>query len=123
MLRDDRCPSTMTSETPVTVSAAVRVRGRRPRVSVVAATADESRTATTVLERLPDVVDELIVVDGSAKADRAAARRVGFFAARGEYIVMIDADASLDPDKIERFVDILRSKCDLVTGSRLASAG
>jgi glycosyltransferase involved in cell wall biosynthesis len=124
-LTDDRCPSTMTSETPVTVRAAAWSRRRRgpfPRVSVVATT-DESRTAATVLERLPDVVDELIVVDGSAEADRAAARRAGFFAARGEYIVMIDADASLEPDKIERFVDALRSKCDLVTGSHLACGG
>jgi glycosyltransferase involved in cell wall biosynthesis len=125
-LTDDQCSSTMTSETPVTVRAAAwshRRHGRLPRVSVVVATADESRTAATVLERLPDVVDELIVVDGSAEADRAAARRAGFFAARGEYIVMIDADASLDPDEIERFVDALRSECDLVTASHLAKRG
>jgi glycosyltransferase involved in cell wall biosynthesis len=125
-LTHDRCPSTMTRETPVTVSAVAlshRRGGRLPRVSVVVATTDDSRTAATVLERLPDVIDELIVVYGSAEADRAAARHAGFVAARGDCIVMIDADTSLDPDKIEGFVDALRSECDLVTGSRLGSAG
>jgi glycosyltransferase involved in cell wall biosynthesis len=116
----------------------------RPGVSVVVPTLNEERNVTWVLERLPDLVDEVILVDGrstdrtievarAARPDirvvletqpgKGAALRAGFAAARGEYIVMIDADGSMDPGEIERFVDALRSGCDFVKGSRFAEGG
>jgi glycosyltransferase involved in cell wall biosynthesis len=116
----------------------------RPVVSVVVPTLNEERNVAWVLERLPDLVDEVILVDGrstdrtievarAARPDlrvvletrpgKGAALRAGFAAARGEYIVMIDADGSMDPAEIERFVDALRSGCDFVKGSRFAEGG
>jgi glycosyltransferase involved in cell wall biosynthesis len=116
----------------------------RPRVSVVIPTLNEERNVGWVLERLPAVVDEVILVDGRstdatiavARAVRpdirvvleptpgkGAALRAGFAAASGEYVVMIDADGSMDPTEIVRFVDALQSGCDFVKGSRFAPGG
>ncbi|HEY7074344.1 MAG TPA: glycosyltransferase family 2 protein [Solirubrobacteraceae bacterium] len=116
----------------------------RPRVSVVIPTLNEERNVGWVLERLPDLVDEVILVDGRSTDDtvavaraarpdirvvletapgKGAALRAGFAAARGEYVVMIDADGSMDPAEIVRFVDALQSGCDFVKGSRFAPGG
>jgi glycosyltransferase involved in cell wall biosynthesis len=116
----------------------------RPRVSVVIPTLNEERNVGWVLERLPDVVDEVILVDGRSTDDtvavarsvrpdirvvlettpgKGAALRAGFAAAQGEYVVMIDADGSMDPVEIVRFVDALQSGCDFVKGSRFAPGG
>jgi glycosyltransferase involved in cell wall biosynthesis len=115
-----------------------------PRVSVVIPTLNEERNVGWVLERLPDVVDEVILVDGRSTDDtvavarsvrpdvrvvlettpgKGAALRAGFAAAHGEYVVMIDADGSMDPAEIVRFVDALQSGCDFVKGSRFAPGG
>jgi glycosyltransferase involved in cell wall biosynthesis len=116
----------------------------KPRVSVVIPTLNEERNVAWVLERLPDLVDEVVLVDGRstdrtvevAKAVRpdirvvletqpgkGAALRAGFAAARGEFIVMIDADGSMDPGEIERFVEALKEGSDFVKGSRFATGG
>jgi glycosyltransferase involved in cell wall biosynthesis len=116
----------------------------RPRVSVVIPTLNEERNVGWVLERLPAIVDEVILVDGRstdatiavARAVRpdvrvvletmpgkGAALRAGFEAARGDYVVMIDADGSMDPTEIVRFVEALQSGCDLVKGSRFTPGG
>jgi glycosyltransferase involved in cell wall biosynthesis len=115
-----------------------------PRVSVVIPTLNEERNIGWVLERLPDLVDEVILVDGRSTDDtvavarslrpdirvvmetrpgKGAALRAGFVAARGEYVVMIDADGSMDPAEIVRFVGALDSGCDFVKGSRFAPGG
>jgi glycosyltransferase involved in cell wall biosynthesis len=113
-------------------------------VSVVIPTLNEDRNVAWVLERLPEMVDEVILVDGRStdrtveiaravrrdiqvvletEPGKGAALRAGFAAARGDYIVMIDADGSMDPSEIERFVEALRSGCDFVKGSRFATGG
>jgi hypothetical protein len=110
-----------------------------PAVSVVIPTLNEARNIGWVLRRLPPVVDEVIVVDGlstdgtieAARAVRpdivvvrsevpgkGAALQAGFAAARGTFIVMLDADCSMDPAEIDRFVERLRPGVDLVKGSR-----
>jgi glycosyltransferase involved in cell wall biosynthesis len=115
-----------------------------PHVSVVIPTLNEEKNVAWVLERLPDIVDEVVLVDGRSTDDtiavartarpdirvvletqpgKGAALRAGFAAARGEFIVMIDADGSMDPGEIERFVDALQEGCDFVKGSRFASGG
>jgi glycosyltransferase involved in cell wall biosynthesis len=71
--------------------------------------------------------------DGSAEIATAAGARVvheprrgygsaylaGFAAARGEYIVMLDADLTYPFDKIPRFVEELRAGGQLVMGDRM----
>jgi glycosyltransferase involved in cell wall biosynthesis len=116
----------------------------KPRVSVVIPTLNEEANVAWVLERLPAMVDEVVLVDGrstdntvavarSARPDlrvvletqpgKGAALRAGFAAARGDFIVMIDADGSMDPAEIERFVGALQDGCDFVKGSRFAQGG
>jgi glycosyltransferase involved in cell wall biosynthesis len=114
-------------------------------VSVVIPTLNEAANIGWVLEQLPGLVDEVIVVDGlstdgtvaAARAARpdvvivnatqrgkGAALQAGFAAAHGTFIVMLDADCSMDPAEIDRFVAVLRRGVDVVKGSRfLPGAG
>jgi glycosyltransferase involved in cell wall biosynthesis len=133
-----------TTSTTANVDSPVDESGARPRVSVVVPTLNEERNVAWVLERLPEVVDEVILVDGRStdrtievargacpdirvvletQPGKGAALRAGFAAASGEYIVMIDADGSMDPGEIERFVEALQSGYDFVKGSRFAEGG
>ena len=113
-----------------------------PVVSVVIPTLNEASNVGWVLARLPAVVDEVVVVDGHStdgtvsvaravrpdavivaaqRRGKGAALQAGFAAARGTFIVMLDADCSMDPTEIDRFVAQLRRGVDLVKGSRFMS--
>ncbi len=113
-------------------------------VSLVIPAKNEARNIGWVLERVPLSVDEIVLVDGRstdetiavAKALRpdivvvhddrpgkGAALRAGFAAATGDYVVMIDADGSMDPGEIDTFIDILDRGVDLVKGSRFMDGG
>jgi hypothetical protein len=93
--------------------------------------------ARRVLEE-NDIAGEVVVADngsddGSAELARASGARVvheqrrgygnaymaGFAAARGEYIVMGDADLTYDFNEIPRFVERLDGGDDLVMGNRM----
>jgi glycosyltransferase involved in cell wall biosynthesis len=123
-----------------------RVTGRRRRapVSVVIPTLNDESTVGWVLERLPQSVSEVIVVDGHspdgtvaaalrARPDtriileptpgKGAALRTGFAAARNDYIVMLDAGGSMHPSEIGRHVAVLDQGYDLVKGSRFMPEG
>lgn len=117
----------------------------RRRVSVVIPAKNEAGNIGWVLERLPPDVDEVVLVDGhstdgtieAARAIRpdvvvvldglpgkGAALRHGVEAATGEDVVMLDADGSMDPGELGRFLTALRAGHDLVKGSRfLPGAG
>jgi glycosyltransferase involved in cell wall biosynthesis len=123
------------------------VEDRSPReieLTVVIPTMNEARNLPWVLERLPDIADEVIIVDGMStdgtvdvakqirpdvrvvmerQPGKGAALRAGFAAAKGRYVVMIDADGSMDPAEIVRYVDMLRRDCDFVKGSRFREGG
>lgn len=118
---------------------------QRPSITVVIPAKNEARNIGWVLERIPSFVDEVIVVDGLSAdgtleiakmiapdvlvihemtAGKGAAMRAGMDAARGDYIVVIDADGSMDPVEIGRFIGQLDAGFDLVKGSRfMAGAG
>jgi len=113
-------------------------------VSVVIPTKNEARNIAWVLERMSPIVDEVIIVDGLSTDDTVAvakmvrpdavivnhpvpgkgeAIRAGFAAASGDFIVMIDADGSMDPGEIPVYVEMLAQGYDLVKGSRCMPGG
>ncbi|MBA2380662.1 MAG: glycosyltransferase family 2 protein [Chloroflexi bacterium] len=113
-------------------------------VSVVIPTKNEAANLPWVLERMPDWVDEILVVDGRStdgtvevaracrpnavivlerRPGKGAAVRAGFAAATGDIVVMIDADGSMDPVEIGRYVAAIQRGADLAKGSRRMAGG
>jgi len=114
-------------------------------VSVVIPAKNEAENIAWVLRRMPDVVDEVVLVDGRStdgtvdvarsirpdvvvvnelRRGKGAALRAGVEAASGEFVVMIDADGSMDPQEMHAFLARLLDGNDLVKGSRfLPGAG
>jgi glycosyltransferase involved in cell wall biosynthesis len=113
-------------------------------VSVVIPCLNEAENIEECVRRSPEAMDaagivgEVVVADnnsddGSAELAAAAGARVvheprrgygsaylaGFGAARGEYIVMLDADMTYPFDKIPDFVESLRDGAQLVMGDRM----
>ena len=115
----------------------------RERVTVVIPAKDEARNVAWVLRRLPPGIDEVILVDGHSVDDtvavaravrpdivvatecapgKGAAMRTGMDLAAGDIIVTIDADGSMDPAELERYIRLARH-VDLVKGSRFVGDG
>jgi glycosyltransferase involved in cell wall biosynthesis len=105
---------------------------------------NEALNVAPVLQGLPPCVTEIIIVDGrsedgtpevSLAADprvrivmerrrgKGAAMLAGFAAARGDAIVALDADGSMDPGEVVCFHALLAQGYDLVKGSREAVGG
>jgi glycosyltransferase involved in cell wall biosynthesis len=108
-------------------------------VSVVIPAMNEERNIAWVLEKIPRYVDEILLVDGHSTDDtvlvarrvrpdvrvvpqrgcgKGAAMRTGFEEAVGDYVVVLDADGSMDPGEIDYYVAALNDGYDLVKGSR-----
>lgn len=115
-----------------------------PSVSVVIPAKNEARNLEHVFGTIPEWVDEIVLVDGHSVDDtlkvaqkllpgikivqqqgrgKGDALQVGFAAAKGEIIVMMDADGSTDGREIPRFVAALITGADFAKGSRFASGG
>jgi glycosyltransferase involved in cell wall biosynthesis len=113
-------------------------------VSVVVPTLNEAENLPGVLSRIPDFVDEVVVVDGQSQDDtveiaqkvcptakivfqrnrgKGDALRCGFACAQGDIIVQIDADGSMDPAEIEKFATTVNEGYDIVKGSRYLFGG
>ncbi|CAD5244289.1 glycosyltransferase family 2 protein [Thermococcus camini] len=114
------------------------------RVSVVIPAYNEEKRLPSVLEGIPDFIDEVIVVDdgsgdGTYEVARAfsekdprvkairlerncgkgCAMRRGVEEASGDVIVFIDADGQHKPEEIRNLVEpIVRGEADLVIGAR-----
>lgn len=120
------------------------MRGAGTTVSAVIPTLNEAANIGWVLERMPPEVDEVVLVDGrstdrtvetarSVRPDlrlvsertpgKGAALRAGLRAARSDTVVMLDADGSMSPAEIGRFVAKLDEGYDLVKGSRFLPGG
>jgi glycosyltransferase involved in cell wall biosynthesis len=115
-----------------------------PRVSVVIPTLNEAPNLPHILPELPEMVDELVLVDGHSTDDtletarrlcpdvrvvlaeqrgKGAALQTGIAACTGDIIVTLDADGSNDPAEIPRFVAALTSGADFAKGSRFLQGG
>lgn len=109
-----------------------------PKVSLVVPTMNEAKNIPHVFSQIPDLVDEIVVVDSSTdntvdmiRKMRPDARifsekpngkgnalKKGFEYATGDIVVMIDADGSMDPHEIPQMVQPLMNGYDVVKGSR-----
>jgi glycosyltransferase involved in cell wall biosynthesis len=117
---------------------------RRSSVSLVIPAKNEARNLATVLDHLPDCVDEVILVDGKSSdvtqlmattclpdiliieepaAGKGHALRAGFQAATSEIIVAMDADGSMLPQEIPQIIYFLDHGFDFVKGSRFVAGG
>jgi hypothetical protein len=118
---------------------------RRPfRVSVVIPARNEARNIAWVLQHIPLDVDEIVLVDGRSTdltiqvaltirpdtvvvlddtPGKGCAIRKGIETATGDFVVMLDADGSMDPREISRFIKPLLNGHDLVRGSRFTPGG
>ncbi len=119
-------------------------RSSSPTVTVVIPTYNEAANLPMVLDALPEDIWELMVVDGwstdgtvevarqlrpdvrivhQTRRGKGNALACGFSHARGDIVVMIDADGSTDPREIPRFLQALTDGADYAKGSRFASGG
>ncbi|MDA0633645.1 glycosyltransferase family 2 protein [Nonomuraea sp. MCN248] len=113
-------------------------------VSVIVPALNEADNLPHVFATLPAWIDEVILVDGDSEDDTVAvARRLrpdlrvvtqtrrgkgnalieGAAAAKGDIIVMMDADGSTDGREIHSFVIALTGGADFAKGSRYAPGG
>jgi glycosyl transferase family 2 len=113
-----------------------------PSVSIVIPAKNEERNLPHVLQKLPENC-ELILVDGNSTDDTVRVARelrpditvvqqtregkgnalaCGFAAAKGDFIVMIDADGSNDPGEIPSFIEALKG-AHFAKGSRFVAGG
>lgn len=113
-------------------------------VTLVIPAKNEAGNIAWVLEQVPDCVDEIILVDGNStdatlvtarfsrpdvrvvtqqRAGKGDALRAGFLAASGDILVMMDADGSMSPQEIPRFLYFLHNGYDFVKGSRFTGGG
>lgn len=115
-------------------------RQQRPlTVSVVIPAMNEARNLPAVLLQIPEESTDVVIVDGCSSDNtldvvrelcpratvveqkargKGAALAAGFAAAKGDIIVMIDADGSMSPREFPAFVDTLVRGADFAKGSR-----
>lgn len=121
-----------------------------PAVSIIVAARNEEGNIGPLLERIPKLSDrqEVILIEGGSKdqtwqvIESAVARpredgtvlkafkqtgrgkgdavRLGFEHATGDILIILDADLSVPPEELPRFIDLLRrNTCEFANGSRL----
>lgn len=115
-----------------------------PRVSVIIPTLNEAANLEYVLPRIPYSVGEILIVDGHSIDDTTAvakrlhpkvrviyqkgrgkgdALRFGFAEATGDFIVTIDADGSMRPEEMARFLEPLSDGYEVAKGTRFKGDG
>src|ERR1700722_1884981 len=121
--------------------------GRQPRlstVSLIIPTLNEAQSIAMVLRRIPDSVDEIVIVDAQSDDDtlgvvaavcpravritqhgrgKGDALMQGVMASRGDIIITMDADGSMAPELVPQLVSLLVDGTDFVKGSRSLRGG
>lgn len=121
-----------------------------PSVSVIVAARNEAGNIDALVQRLPELAEqqELIFVEGGSSDDtwgaiqrvmaqqtrpglqisahrqtgkgKGDAVRLGFEKATGDILIILDADLSVPPEELPRFIDLMKSGlCEFANGSRL----
>jgi len=116
-----------------------------PSITVLICTLNEEQNIAFVLKDIPSFVSEILISDGNSTdktveiatavsprsrviyqqgKGKGDAIRYGIQEAKGEIIVTLDADGSMDPMEVERFIQPLLDGYDYAKGSRfLPGAG
>jgi glycosyltransferase involved in cell wall biosynthesis len=110
-----------------------------PKVTVLICTLNEAENLPHVLPKIPEWVDEVLLVDGHSTDNtievaqklrpgikamlqpgkgKGNALRYGIQQASGEIVVTLDADGSTDPEEIPNFIEPLLHGYDFAKGSR-----
>jgi glycosyltransferase involved in cell wall biosynthesis len=113
-------------------------------VSVIIPTLNEAANLAYVLNTVPRWVNDIVLVDGRSRDDtervarvlrpdlrvvlqqrpgKGAAIRAGLEAAKGDILIIMDADGSMNGAEITAFRDALLDGADYVKGSRFAPGG
>jgi glycosyltransferase involved in cell wall biosynthesis len=110
-----------------------------PKITLLIPTLNEGENLSAILQKIPPVVDEILLVDGHSRDNTVAiakklcpdirvvyqdgkgkgnALKYGINAAAGDIVITIDADGSMDPGEIPAFIAPLLEGFDYVKGSR-----
>jgi SAM-dependent methyltransferase len=129
-------------------SVAIRTADEQPRVSIIVPARNESGNVERIFVRTPSLgaTTELVFIEGHSRDDTYAAIeramvkysnracrlmkqsgegkgdavRLGFDQAKGDILMILDADLTVPPEDLVRFYDLLVSgKADFVNGVRL----
>jgi glycosyltransferase involved in cell wall biosynthesis len=124
---------------PEVVSSATQ--SPRPRVTVLICTLNEAESLPHVLPKVPEWVDEVLLVDGRStdgtvetalrlRSDirvayqpgrgKGDALRYGAQQATGDIVITLDADGDTNPEDLSLFVKALLRGYDIAKGSRLS---
>lgn len=121
-----------------------------PSVSIVVAARNEAGNVEALVRRIPQIAprQEVVFVEGGSNDDtwgaiqrivadppspgtrvrafkqtgkgKGDAVRLGFAEATGDILIILDADLSVPPEELTRFIDVLRrNSCEFANGSRL----
>lgn len=114
------------------------------RVSVVVPTLNEAANLPHVLPRIPHSVKEVLLIDGHSSDNTVAvalkshpkvrviyqkgkgkgdALRCGFSQASGDVILTLDADGSMRPEEMPRFLEAVANGYDFAKGTRFKGDG
>ena len=112
---------------------------RNPSVTVVICALNEGANLPFGLPKIPEWVDEVIMVDGGSRDDtikvakelrpdirvlyqtgrgKGDALRHGIEQSNGDIVVTLDADGATDPQEMDRFIEPLLRGWDFAKGSR-----
>jgi glycosyltransferase involved in cell wall biosynthesis len=112
-------------------------------VSLIIPAMNESATLTSIIDSVPEYVDEIIVIDGRSRDNtfeiasnhprvnkvlrqrsrgKGAALSLGFAVATCDLVAIIDADGSMDPAELKDFLNMF-PQAEIVKGSRSKKLG